>query len=177
MKKSRSSCPEVFCKNVILRNFAKFSRKHLHCSLFLLELRSHMLSCEFCKIFESTYFVKHWWTTAFENHVYFKSIEQPKFQSDDVNQIFRTSFQKLLKNLAHRIGKDLCCENTKFHVNQFFLFSSWRLFSFLNFMNTWSHLTEAILIETWPWHSRSRSHKITGKSGLKLWKLVLWVVK
>ena len=31
---SRSSYPEVFCKNDVLRNFAKFTGKHLHQSLF-----------------------------------------------------------------------------------------------------------------------------------------------
>ena len=31
----RSSCPEVFCKKGVLKNFAKFSGKHLCQSLFL----------------------------------------------------------------------------------------------------------------------------------------------
>ena len=31
----RSSRPEVFCKNGVLRNFAKFTGKHLYQSLFL----------------------------------------------------------------------------------------------------------------------------------------------
>ena len=31
---SRSSCPEVFCKKGLLRNFAKFTEKHLCQSLF-----------------------------------------------------------------------------------------------------------------------------------------------
>ena len=33
--KHRSSCPEVFCKKGVLRNFAKFTGKHLCHSLFL----------------------------------------------------------------------------------------------------------------------------------------------
>ena len=35
MTKNRSSHPEVFCKRVVLRNFAKFTRKHLCQSLFI----------------------------------------------------------------------------------------------------------------------------------------------
>ena len=37
MKQSncRSSCPEVFCKKGVLRNFEKFTRKHLYQRLFL----------------------------------------------------------------------------------------------------------------------------------------------
>ena len=31
--KNRSSCPEVFCKKGVLRNFEKFTGKHLHQSL------------------------------------------------------------------------------------------------------------------------------------------------
>ena len=31
---NRSSCPEVFCKKVVLRNFAKFTGKHLCQSVF-----------------------------------------------------------------------------------------------------------------------------------------------
>ena len=34
MKKSRSSCPEVFCKKGVLKIFAKFTGKHLRWSLF-----------------------------------------------------------------------------------------------------------------------------------------------
>ena len=32
--KYRSSRPEVFCKNCVLRNFSKFTEKHLRQSLF-----------------------------------------------------------------------------------------------------------------------------------------------
>ena len=52
-----------------------------------------------------------------------------------------------------------------------FLFSRWRLFSFLNFIKTWPSLTKTILREAWPWHSRSKIRKITGKSILKFCRL------
>ena len=53
-----------------------------------------------------------------------------------------------------------------------FLFSMWRLSSFLNFMKTWANFTKATLREVWPWHSRSKIRKINGKSGLKFCKLI-----
>ena len=34
IKKSRSSCPEVFCKKEVLKNFSKFTGKHLYRRLF-----------------------------------------------------------------------------------------------------------------------------------------------
>ena len=53
-----------------------------------------------------------------------------------------------------------------------FLFSMWRLSSFLNFMKTWLNFTKTTLREVWPWHSRSKICKINGKSGLKFCKLI-----
>ena len=45
--KHRNSCPEVFCKKGVLRNFAKFTGKHLCQSLFLIKLLA--LPCNFIK--------------------------------------------------------------------------------------------------------------------------------
>ena len=133
--------------------------------------------CTFCKrwsfiwrsffpvsILKNNYFVKHWWTAAFENHVYLNSTEQfPEFQSDDVIVI-------------HRTGNDLCSENTKFLWWSSFLCSRWRLFSFLNFMKTSPNLTKAIL-RGLTGHLRSKIQKITGKSSLKFWKFILCAIK
>ena len=80
------------------------------------------------------------------------------------------------KILPHRIGNDWCSENT-FLWQPSFLFSSWRLFSFLKFMKMWSKLTKAILNEAWPWHSRSNICHNTGKSGSILYKLIMWAIK
>ena len=78
---------------------------------FYQSYRSPVLSCEFCEIFKNTYFVKDWWTAAFENHVYLNSIEQfPEFQSDGGNQKFRRTFWNLFKTLPRRIGNDLRSE-------------------------------------------------------------------
>ena len=35
----RSGCPEVFCKRVVLKNFAKFTGKHLCESVFKIKLQ------------------------------------------------------------------------------------------------------------------------------------------
>ena len=67
----RGSRPEVFCRIGVLRNFAKFTGKHLCQSLFFnkvtglrplacnfikKEALAQVFSCEFCKISENTLF-------------------------------------------------------------------------------------------------------------------------
>ena len=65
----RSSRPEMFCKKGVLRNFTKFTGKHLCQSLFFnkvadlkpatllkKETLAQVFSCEFCKISKSTFF-------------------------------------------------------------------------------------------------------------------------
>ena len=48
--------PEQFCEKGVLRNFTKFTGKHLYQSLFFKkETMVHVLSCEFCKISENTF--------------------------------------------------------------------------------------------------------------------------
>ena len=63
----RSSRLEVFCKKGILRNFAKFSGKHLRQSFFLhpeaynfikKETLAHVFSCEFCEISKNIFFYR-----------------------------------------------------------------------------------------------------------------------
>ena len=66
----RSSYPKVFCKKSVLRNFAKFTGKHLCHSLLCLsppvpqpqacnfikrETLAQVFSCEFYKIFKNTF--------------------------------------------------------------------------------------------------------------------------
>ena len=82
----RSSRPEVFCKKVVLRNFTKFTGKHLCQSIFFNKVAGHqrfsdvfrgyrnvtcnfikkdtlalVFSCESCEISKSTFFIKHFW--------------------------------------------------------------------------------------------------------------------
>ena len=70
----RNSRPEVFCKKDVLRNFAKFTGKHLCQNHFLNKvagLRPATLSkkrfwhrCKFWKISKNTFFTEHLWATA-----------------------------------------------------------------------------------------------------------------
>ena len=56
--KSRSSRAEVFCKKGFLRNFAKFTGKHLCQSFFLnkfVQTLARVISCEFCEISKNTF--------------------------------------------------------------------------------------------------------------------------
>ena len=46
----RSSLPELFCKNGVLANFAKFTRKHQK------GIPLQMFSCECCEISQETFF-------------------------------------------------------------------------------------------------------------------------
>ena len=75
IKKNRSSRLQMFHKIDVLKDFAKFTGKHLCRSLFLNELGSpcnfikkeiptQVFSCEFCKIFKNTFFTEHTQTTA-----------------------------------------------------------------------------------------------------------------
>ena len=65
----RSSHPEVLRKKDVLKNFAKFTGKHLYQSLFFNKVASlqacdfikketlaQVFSCEFCEIFKNTFF-------------------------------------------------------------------------------------------------------------------------
>ena len=46
----RSSRPELFCKNGVFENFAKFTRKHQK------DIPLQMFSCKFCEISHNTFF-------------------------------------------------------------------------------------------------------------------------
>ena len=72
----RSSRPDVLCESGVLRNFTKFSGKHLcqspffnkvaDLTLFKKETLAQVLSCKFCEIFKNTFFIKHhWWLLLF----------------------------------------------------------------------------------------------------------------
>ena len=62
-KLDRSSRLEVFCRKVALRNFAKFTGKHLYQSLLFnkvagLKTLAQVFSCEFCEISKNTFFYR-----------------------------------------------------------------------------------------------------------------------
>ena len=50
---------EVFCKKGVLRNFAKFTGRHLK-----KETLAQKCSCEFCRISKNTFSTEHLQTTA-----------------------------------------------------------------------------------------------------------------
>ena len=62
MRRSRSSCSEVFCKKGVLINFTKFIGKHLCqsfssevCNFIKKETLAEEFSCEFCEISKNTF--------------------------------------------------------------------------------------------------------------------------
>ena len=71
---NRSSHRRYFVKTGGLKNYAKFTRKHLCWSLVFRkvaglrlakkETPTQVFSCEFCEIFKNTFFTEHLWTTA-----------------------------------------------------------------------------------------------------------------
>ena len=61
----RSNRPELLYKKGVLRNFAKFTGKHLYQSLFFKkESLAQVDSCEFYGISKNTFFKEHLWTTV-----------------------------------------------------------------------------------------------------------------
>ena len=87
---ARSSQPEVFCEKVVLKNFAKFTRKHECQSIFLIKARSRglqlfkketlaqMFSCKFCEIFKSTLFHRTPLGAASVQHISFHKTRKEK---------------------------------------------------------------------------------------------------
>ena len=62
---------ELFCKNGVLKKFAKFTGKHLCQSLVFYkgdfikkETLAKVLSSEFCQTFMNAFLTEHLWTTA-----------------------------------------------------------------------------------------------------------------
>ena len=52
----RSSHPEVFCEKGALKNFTKFTGKHVPaCNFVKKETLAQVCSCEFCEIFKNTF--------------------------------------------------------------------------------------------------------------------------
>ena len=55
---ARSSLSEGFCKKGVLKNFAKFTGKHLcqeACNFIKKETLAQLFSCEFCEISKKTF--------------------------------------------------------------------------------------------------------------------------
>ena len=55
----RSSRPEGLCKKGVLRNFAKFTGKHMcFCNFVKKEALAHEISCELCEISKNGFFYR-----------------------------------------------------------------------------------------------------------------------
>ena len=58
----------MFYKKGVLKDFAKFTGKHLHQNLFFnKEALAQVFSCEFCEVFKSIFFTEHLRTIASED--------------------------------------------------------------------------------------------------------------
>ena len=66
--KARSSHLRCSVKKGVLRDFAKFTGKHLCQRLFFNKVKkrslTHVFSCQFCEISKNTFFIEHFRTTA-----------------------------------------------------------------------------------------------------------------
>ena len=67
-KKLRSSRPDVFCKKGVLRNFSKFTGKHLCQGLFFNKVAGLVFSCEFWEISNNTFFYRTPLVATSENY-------------------------------------------------------------------------------------------------------------
>ena len=71
LKQSKDNHLQMFFKTLNLKNFSKFTEKHLCCSLFLIKLQAFKpatslkrdsdtdVSCGYCKIFKYSFFIEH----------------------------------------------------------------------------------------------------------------------
>ena len=103
----RSGHQTCSMKKGVLRNFTKFTGKHLcrtlffkpkACNFIKKETPAQMFSCEFCEIFRNTFFTEHLWKTAsiflISFDVSFKVIDSKKLL-----QFSRLSIYTSLKGL------------------------------------------------------------------------------
>ena len=74
LSKARSSHRRCSVRKGILKNFAKFTGKHLCQSLFFNKVTlARAFSCEFCEISENTFSTEHLWKTVFQRKRIFNS--------------------------------------------------------------------------------------------------------
>ena len=106
----RSCLPELFCKNGVLANFAKFTRKHQKYILL------QMFSCEFCEISHSTFFKEPFRRLLLHKHplclLSYHDISsfQKRCCTFFLSSICKTLSQKPIFNLAKHLGWSFSCE-------------------------------------------------------------------
>ena len=79
--KFRTSHWRCFVRKGVLRNFAKFTGKHLcQASVYNFtkkETLAQVFSCKFCEIYKNTFCTEHLWATASESWIYAKRKCEP----------------------------------------------------------------------------------------------------
>ena len=103
--KRRSSHQRYAVRKGVLRNFAKFTGKHLRQSLYFNRVAGHacnfikietlaqVLCCEFCKISKNTFFIEHVWASASLSSCFWVNIEE---NGDSV--FMKTGFSDICNN-------------------------------------------------------------------------------
>ena len=139
---SRSSRPDVFCEKGVLRNFAKFTGKHLRQSLFFnkvacaasnfikKETLTQVFRCEFCEICKKTFFNRTPLVAASESEKWQKILSETKPEMCDSPSKKSTLFVTFH---LHRTKK-------KFSVEYFFEECD----QIRSFLLIWSHLLKKI---------------------------------
>ena len=112
----RSSRPELFCKNGVLANFEKFTRKHKK------DIPLQMFSCEFCEISNNTFFKEPIGRLLLHKHspcLFSKTMSHIFSRyflgficrlGTKVSSICKTLSQKLIFNLGKHLGWSFSCE-------------------------------------------------------------------
>ena len=121
----RSSRSELFCKNSVLANFAKFTRKHQK------DIQLQMFSCDFCEISQNIFFKEPFGRLLLHKHslCLFSYHDLSPFQKrchsfflveyffgficrlgTKVSSIYQTLSQKSIFNLFKHLGWSFSCE-------------------------------------------------------------------
>ena len=104
----KSSYRRCSIKKAVLKNVAIFIGKHLPWvafwwifrlssrQLYYKEIRTQVLSCEYCKTFKNIYFKGHLWTTASE--LYWFKVEVVIEKTDVFRDVFRDDNRRRIQN-------------------------------------------------------------------------------
>ena len=107
----------MFCKKCVLKNFAKFTLKHLCQSLFFAGLRSATLlkkrlwhrcfSVKFVKFLRTPFFIEHLWWLLLNLGV----IQTLLMKLNDIDQMILAGFHvKIAKQMMHSHGRKMIKE-------------------------------------------------------------------
>ena len=137
-KKLRSSCPEVFCEKEVLKNFAKFTGKHLCWRLFKKELEVSRLYHNLLEQFPHI---------SKANFAILFSLENIKTKNSSFlknrSRHWRCSIKKVFLKISHNLQKNTCLrvsfsinfiKNFLRQGNQVFAYHDY-IFSSLDIMN------------------------------------------